>query len=119
MTVYVDNMRAPFGRMIMCHMISDSEAEMHAMADSIGVARKWFQGDHYDIALSKRAIAIRNGAVEVTRRQLGLMLRNRRKNGSLGDPFLLEAEYERAKPASQCSHSEGRGVLGDQLEMFL
>ena len=53
MSVYVDNMRAPYRRMIMCHMIADTEAELHAMADSIGVARKWYQGDHYDICLAK------------------------------------------------------------------
>jgi hypothetical protein len=65
MSVYVDDMRAPYGRMIMCHMVADSLDELHAMADRIGVARKWFQGDHYDIALSKRAIAIAAGAIEV------------------------------------------------------
>jgi hypothetical protein len=69
--VYVDDMRAPFGRMIMCHMIADSEDELHAMADTIGVARRWCQGDHYDISLTKRALAVKAGAIEVTRRELG------------------------------------------------
>ncbi|MGH6753372.1 MAG: DUF4031 domain-containing protein, partial [Bradyrhizobium sp.] len=64
MTVYVDDMRARFGRMVMCHMLADTEAEIHAMAARIGVARKWYQGDHYDIALSRRAIAVSLGAVE-------------------------------------------------------
>lgn len=90
MTVYVDNMRAPFGRMVMCHMIADSEAELHAMADKIGVARKWFQkkasGDHYDIALSKRAMAVQNGAVEITLRQCAAMCYRRRNMGMLGAP---------------------------------
>ena len=69
MAVYVDDMRAKFGRMIMCHMLADTPAELHAMADKIGVARKWFQATastpHYDIALSKRAFAVAYGAVEV------------------------------------------------------
>ena len=59
MSVYVDDMRAPFGRMIMCHMIADTSDELHAMAARIGVARKWCQypstsKEHYDIALSKQ-----------------------------------------------------------------
>lgn len=58
MTVYVDDMEAAFGRMRMCHMIADTEDELHAMADRIGVARKWHQGDHYDICKSKRALAV-------------------------------------------------------------
>lgn len=74
MTVYVDNMRAPYGRMIMCHMIGDTEEELHKMAAAIGVARKWYQKDHYDICLSKRAKAVLLGAKEVTRRELGLII---------------------------------------------
>lgn len=71
MSVYVDNMRAPFGRMKMCHMFADSTGELVAMADAIGVARKWIQfpgtsREHFDVALSKRALAIANGAREVS-----------------------------------------------------
>lgn len=69
MSVYVDNMAARFGRMIMCHMLGNTEAELHAMADRIGVARRWHQGDHYDICLAKRALAIAAGAIEITQRQ--------------------------------------------------
>lgn len=43
MTIYVDNMRANYGRMKMCHMVADSTDELLAMADRIGVARKWLQ----------------------------------------------------------------------------
>lgn len=84
--VYVDDMRAPYGRMIMCHMVADTESELHAMADRIGIARKWHQGDHYDIALSKRALAVTNGAREITKRQLGAMCMIRRSGGKFGDP---------------------------------
>ena len=88
MTVYVDNMRAPFGRLIMCHMLADTEAELHAMAARIGVARRWYQGDHYDVCLSKRAAAVRAGAVEVPLRTMAYMRANRRETGTLGNPDL-------------------------------
>lgn len=75
MAVYVDDMRAKFGNMVMCHMAADTEEELHAMADLIGVRRKWVQRSsagivHYDICLSKRALAVASGAVEVTTKDL-------------------------------------------------
>ena len=74
MSVYVGVSMWPFGRMIMCHMVADTEQELDAMADKIGVARKWKQRParpagrisaiiHYDIAKSKRALAIQHGAI--------------------------------------------------------
>jgi hypothetical protein len=67
----VDDMRQKFGRMTMCHMIADSDEELHEMADRIGVDRRWFQYPgtpkrHYDIALSKRLQAIDAGAIPIT-----------------------------------------------------
>lgn len=81
MTVYVDDMKANFGNMVMCHMWADTDAELLAMADKIGVQRKWIQGHpqlsfgkhrnaswvHFDIAMSKRALAVKAGAVETDR----------------------------------------------------
>lgn len=74
MSVYVDDMRAPFGRMTMCHMFADTPAELLAMADRIGVARRWIQHagtrrEHFDICLSKRALAVKYGAQEITARE--------------------------------------------------
>lgn len=79
MTVYVDNMEAAFGRMKMCHCWADTREELLAMMDTIGVKRKWFQRpdgaapfgmkaswEHFDIAQTKRALAIQHGAVEVS-----------------------------------------------------
>jgi hypothetical protein len=69
MTVYVDDVRHRFGRMIMCHMWADSLDELLAMADAIGVARKWLQEPpkaswvHFDVSLGKKAEAIKHGAV--------------------------------------------------------
>lgn len=85
MTVYVDDMRAPFGRMFMCHMVADTSEELHAMAKRIGVARKWCQKEgtareHYDICLSKRALAVQAGAKEITWRQTAELTRNRKKD---------------------------------------
>jgi hypothetical protein len=40
------------------------------MAKYIGIARRWYQGDHYDICLSKRRLAVTHGAVEVTMQQM-------------------------------------------------
>ena len=74
MTVYVDTMRAPFGRMIMCHMIADTLDELHTMAQTISVARKWFQDKpgfpHYDICQSKRILALAAGAQEIRYKEL-------------------------------------------------
>jgi len=77
MTVYVDDVEHAFGRMKMCHMWADTEAELLAMARTIGVNTKWIQGHptlsfgkhkdaswvHFDIAKGKRARAIAAGAV--------------------------------------------------------
>lgn len=84
MSVYVDDMKAPFRGMFMCHMIADSSEELHAMADRIGVARKWVQHpgtprEHYDICLAKRALAVKAGAIECTMRELAAMTLRRRK----------------------------------------
>lgn len=92
MAVYVDDMKAKFGRMVMCHMLADTDDELHAMAAQIGVARRWWQspaktsGSHYDIALSKRAMAVQHGAIEITMRQAAAMNARRRITGQLGSP---------------------------------
>lgn len=83
MSVYVDDARLKFRNMTMCHMIADSTEELLAMADAIGVRRKWIQDagtyrEHFDVCLSKRAKAVKAGAREISQRELGMMLRQRR-----------------------------------------
>lgn len=95
MTVYVDDMRAPFGGMLMCHLIADTRLELLLMADRIGVNRKWIQHggtaqEHFDIALTKRKLAVEKGAREITWKQCALMCSNRARTGQLGDPALAE-----------------------------
>jgi hypothetical protein len=82
-SVYVDDMQAPFGRMKLCHMLADTSDELVAMADRIGVARRWIQkpgtpDEHFDIALSKRALAIQHGALLVPPRTLVKVIQAKR-----------------------------------------
>ncbi len=78
MSVFVDEPKNAFGQMLMCHMLADTPEELHAMADKIGVSRRWFQGmasfPHYDISKGKRAKAVGFGAVEITRRDVPALL---------------------------------------------
>ena len=83
MSVYVDNMRAKYGRMVMFHMLADTTDELLAMADKIGVARKWLQHpgtpkEHFDIAMGKRELAVKAGAIEIGNKQLTEIIRGKR-----------------------------------------
>ncbi len=69
MGVYVDESMWKFGRMVMCHMLADTEDELHEMAEKLGLKRRWHQISkgglsHYDISKSKRAKALELGAEE-------------------------------------------------------
>ena len=69
MTVYVDAAEHPYRGMLMCHLWADTLEELYAMVDRIGVQRKWLQQPpkaswvHFDIAKTKKALAIQAGAV--------------------------------------------------------
>lgn len=81
MAVYVDKEENRFGRMVMCHMIADSIAELHAMAGQIGMRREWFQplsSPHYDLSKTRRSAALKAGAVEVSRRELVEIIKRQR-----------------------------------------
>lgn len=114
-------MRAKFGNMIMCHMIATDDAELHAMADRIGVARRWWQSpprheSHYDIALSKRSLAVQAGALEITLRQTGIMTVRRRLTGSLGEPddaerWLRELRLARRVATPLCNGHPANSVV--------
>lgn len=96
MSVYVDQAQNPFRRMVMCHMVADTLGELHAMAESIGMRRAWFQPfsfPHYDLAKARRAEAVRLGAVEVDRQGIAGVMRRLR-----ADPAFV-AEWRAAVPA--------------------
>lgn len=91
MPVYVDDMQAKFRSMVMCHMIADTHAELIYMAIKIGVDPKWIQkpnspDEHFDIAKSKRTLAIKHGAIEISWRECGAMVKRRKVEGTLGRP---------------------------------
>jgi hypothetical protein len=95
-TVYVDDMfRYPmgeFGRMKMSHMFAHTDDELHALAQSIGIARKWFQKDHYDVSMTMRAKAVGRGAVEVPIRVASVMMLSKRRGGILLPPALAHVQ---------------------------
>jgi hypothetical protein len=89
-------MKAGFGRMVMCHMVADSTAELLAMVDQIGVQRKWIQkvgtyAEHFDICKSKRALAVAAGAIEIGWRDLALKFREKR------EMFIEPVEREKSR----------------------
>jgi hypothetical protein len=50
-----------------CHMVSDASFdELHGFAARLGIPRRRFQGDHYDLHPALRARAVELGAEEVT-----------------------------------------------------
>jgi hypothetical protein len=75
-TCLVDECRWPWRGRRWCHLVSDTDFdELHAMADVVGVPRRSFQGDHYDLDEDARARAVALGAVPVTSRELVVRLR--------------------------------------------
>ena len=59
-----------------CHLKADTEEELHAFAEQLGLKREWFQDHinpaykHYDLTASKRVIAIQRGAIPLTWREM-------------------------------------------------
>jgi hypothetical protein len=99
MTVYVDDAFIPatVGRVRgrWCHLFADTEDELHAFAQGIGLRRSWYQQPkgvgrlplvpeslkaqmwHYDVTEGRRAAAVLAGAVQVTRREALQIMKDR------------------------------------------
>jgi len=76
MTVLVDEPIWPFRDRLWCHLVSDtSYDELHALATALGIPRRAFQGDHYDLPAEMRDAAIALGASPVSGRELITRLR--------------------------------------------
>ena len=82
MAVYVNKLRTRFGSMSLCHLLADTEDELHAMAARIGLEPGLRQDGvvpHYDLSLAKRDAAIAEGAIVIDRRQLKELIRKYRR----------------------------------------
>lgn len=67
------------------HLQADTPAELHALAERLGMRREWFQSkpgkpwkDHYDLSAPLRDRAIELGAVPLTWRENAQRNRRRR-----------------------------------------
>ena len=76
MTILIDDARWWFRGEKWCHLVSDvSYEELHDFAQGVGIPRRAFQGDHYDIPESYRPQMLAAGAVHVESRELVRRLR--------------------------------------------
>ena len=86
MTCYVDAVRDYPGAGLrydrFCHLLADSREELHAMADQLGIPRRYFQDHpwrwHHDLPEHLRQQAIDLGARELTLHEVGALLSRRR-----------------------------------------
>ena len=79
MTILVDQAVWPWRGRRWAHLVSDeSYDELHAFAERLGIPRRGFQGDHYDVPAELRLEAIALGATPVDAR---VRVRRRRAAG--------------------------------------
>ncbi|MET9525809.1 DUF4031 domain-containing protein [Streptomyces coeruleorubidus] len=75
MTVYIDPPTWPGHGRMWSHLISDvSYEELHTFAERLGVPRRAFERDHYDIPAERYADVVAAGAVEVSSREVVRLL---------------------------------------------
>jgi len=77
MAILVDGARWEWKGRSWAHLISDTSLdELHAFAERLGVPRRGFQGDHYDVPSEFRLRAIAAGARPVPSREIVCALRS-------------------------------------------
>ncbi|MFF7645508.1 DUF4031 domain-containing protein [Streptomyces canus] len=75
MTVYIDPPAWPGHGRMWSHLISDTSfEELHVFADELGVPRRAFERDHYDIPSHRYAEVVAAGATEVSSREVVRLL---------------------------------------------
>lgn len=71
MAVLVDDAIWPWRGRLWAHLVSDvSHEELHAFAAGLGLPRRIFQADHYDVPAELRERALALGAEAVSAREL-------------------------------------------------
>ncbi|MFG2286328.1 DUF4031 domain-containing protein [Streptomyces sp. NPDC048595] len=71
MAVYIDRPIWPGHGRMWSHLVSDeSFDELHAFAARLGVPRRAFERDHYDLPAERYDDAVRAGAVQVGSKEL-------------------------------------------------
>jgi hypothetical protein len=74
-TVYIDPPTWPGHGRMWSHLVSDvSFDELHTFAEELGVPRRAFERDHYDIPAHRYADVVAAGAVEVSSREVVRLL---------------------------------------------
>ena len=91
MAVYIDPPIWPGHDRLWSHMISDqSYEELHGFAARIGIPRRGFERDHYDVIAERYAVALAAGAQPVSSRQIVSLLTaaglRRRRQSRLATP---------------------------------
>jgi predicted metal-dependent HD superfamily phosphohydrolase len=95
-TLLIDPPAWPAHGTLFSHLVSDTSlAELHAFATSIGVSRRAFDLDHYDVAAERYGVAVAAGAVPVDGRELarrleasGLRVPGRARRAAKADALL-------------------------------
>ncbi|RFA14261.1 hypothetical protein B7R21_06645 [Subtercola boreus] len=77
MTVLIDLPRWPAHDTLWSHLVSDSSlVELHAFAESLGIPRRGFDLDHYDVPASRYDELVAAGARPATMREIVVALRS-------------------------------------------
>ncbi|MER5433154.1 DUF4031 domain-containing protein [Streptomyces sp. NPDC002588] len=87
MTIYIDPPDWPGHGRLWSHLVSDvSYEELHRFAEELGVPRRAFERDHYDVPSHRYGEVVAAGAVEVSSREVVRLLLGaglRRRKGSV------------------------------------